>query len=93
MVYKIVIARYEECDANKIIAFNCISLSGMKTYFETLVPLKECINKNDNEICCLAYEKLKQKILSVMHEQETPVTIIGSEFIPPDEILGYEFNI
>ena len=83
-----IIHRFEPNDLTSptyyIIGFKVIcDLNQRETYVETTVPAGECIDKSDNEICLLAYNKLKDKINEVARELSSKKFIVGSEFIPP----------
>lgn len=91
---KYVIARYEDNGNSKIVAFYVIIENGSKTYFESVIPMDQCHGKTDNEICCLAYEKMKHRIDELIQQIKTEApTVIGAEFIPPDVEYEHEFII
>lgn len=52
-------------------------------YVETQIDYELCRDKSDNEICVMAYNKLKQKIDEVSKELQQKKFIVGSEFVPP----------
>ena len=52
-------------------------------YVETQLDYKDCKDKSDNEICVIAYNKLKSKITEVSKELLLKKFIVGSEFVPP----------
>ena len=54
-----------------------------ESYIETPVDYKDCSGKSDNEICSIAYEKLKNKIVELESELLKKKFIVGSEFVPP----------
>lgn len=54
-------------------------------YIETELEYSQCVDKSDNEICVLAYNKLRNKISNISKELLQKKFIIGSEFIPPIE--------
>lgn len=71
-----------------IVAFNIIcDLNSREQYIETTIPIGEVIEKSDNEICELAFNKLKSKIKKIINELENKKFIVGSEFIPPVDEL------
>lgn len=81
---KFVVARFEDTETMKIVAFNCVGEDGGKVYFETMVPLIDCVGKTDNEVCCMAYDMMEKQILATITNPKTePRSVLGTEFIPP----------
>lgn len=83
-----IIQRFELNDSNSpcyyIVGFKLIcDLNGRDCNVETKLDYNDCINKSDNEICVMAYNKLKPKIDSVSKELLLKKFILGSEFVPP----------
>lgn len=52
-------------------------------YVETQLDYQSCKDKSDNEICVMAYNKLKPKIAEVSKDLLLKKFIVGSEFVPP----------
>jgi len=87
---KLLIYRYEKNDiidpTYYIIGFKILcELNNSEAYVETTIDNADCIDKNENEICLLAYNKLKSIIILKSNELENKNFLIGSEFIPPIE--------
>lgn len=83
-----IIQRFELNDSNSpsytIVGFKIVcDLNQREQYIETTIPYSECVNKSDNEVCGMAYTKLKGKINSVSNDLVSKKFIIGSEFVPP----------
>ena len=94
MEYRYIVKRFEKSSTGIIIAFTVSTKTGASKYFETSVSSEDCLEKSDNEICCVAYYQLKAKIEEGMLEfKEEAPTVLGADFIPPDTEGGYEFDI
>lgn len=83
-----IVQRFELNDptlpAYYIIGFKLIcDLNQRDYYVETQLLYNDCVNKSDNEICVMAYNKLKSKISEVSRDLLLKKFIIGSEFVPP----------
>jgi hypothetical protein len=85
---KYILKRYELNHSNKemIVGFDVTSPHGNNRYFETFVPLVEGQNVSENETCYAAYKILKPIIQQWVTDISLhKTTLIGREFIPPDE--------
>lgn len=85
---KFIIHRFEVNDpivpSYYIIGFKLVcGINQREQYIETIVDYKECENKSDNQICLLAYNKLKDRIDEISTELVKNKFIVGSEFVPP----------
>lgn len=85
---KYIIYRFEPNDLTSptyyIVGFKIVcDLNQRESYVETTVSIEECKNKSDNEICLIAYNKMKTRIEEVSIELSSKKFIIGSEFVPP----------
>lgn len=79
------IARYESFDDKFLVAFNVYSDSGDSAYVESYLTLDEIKEKTSQEICQLAYEKIKVRIELLKQKFEAnSVSIVGYQFIPID---------
>lgn len=58
-------------------------LNQRDSYIETQIDYTECIDKSDNEICELAYYKMKDRITEISKNLLQKKFILGSEFVPP----------
>jgi hypothetical protein len=77
------IARYEEVSGEFLVAFNVISDNNDSAYVESYLTLEEIKEKTSQEICQLAYEKVKVKIELLKKKFETnSVSVVGYQFIP-----------
>lgn len=85
--YKIVLRRFDDYNSTKIVGFDIVLTDNRQTkYFEEILSLSECAGKDVNEVCHLAYSKLKQSIKNfVLTEISKQYIPIGGEFIPPVE--------
>jgi hypothetical protein len=85
--YKIILRRFDDYNSTKIIGFDIVLTDNRQAkYFEEILTLNECAGKDVNEICYLAYSKLKQSIKEFVSSETTKQYIpIGGEFIPPEE--------
>jgi hypothetical protein len=83
---KYTIHRYElygNPPVGKLVGFLITNTDTHKNeYVETLVPLEQCKNKMDSEICAMAYNNLKLQISNLIISLTSPSPIIGSEFVP-----------
>lgn len=83
---KYTIHRYEiygNPPVGKLVGFLITNTDTNKSeYVETLILLENCKNKNENEICNLAYNILKPQIDNFVNYLTSPSPIIGSEFVP-----------
>lgn len=79
------IARYEMLPNNFLVAFNINSENGDSVYTESYLTLEEIKNKTSQEICQLAYEKIKDTIDEIkLKFQKNAVSIVGYQFIPSE---------
>ena len=83
-----IIQRFELNDPTSpsyyIIGFKLVcDLNQRDCYVETQLPYNDCMDKSDNEICVLAYNKLRSKIDVVSKDLQQKKFIVGSEFVPP----------
>ena len=85
--YKLILKRYEDYNSTKIVGFDVIITENRQSkYFEEIIPLSECSGKNVNDVCHLAFIKLKKSIKEYVNFESLQEYIpIGGEFIPPDE--------
>ena len=85
--YKMILKRFDDYNSTKIVGFDIILTENRQTkYFEEILSLSECSGKDVNEICHLAYSKLKQEIKKFVSDETLKQYIpIGGEFIPPNE--------
>ncbi len=87
---KYIIQRFEINDSANpsyyIVGFKIVcDINQRDFYVETQIDYKDCKDKSDNEICVLAYNKLKPKIDEISEELVKKKFIIGSEFVPPNQ--------
>jgi hypothetical protein len=86
MTTKIIISRFELIDnppTGKVVGFTIKNLDNeFSDYTETIMSIAECVDKTDNEICQLAYLKIKLQIENIINKLNTRSTILGSEFVP-----------
>ena len=77
------IARYEQCSEYFLVAFNINSENGDSVYLESPLKNEEIIEKTSQEICQLAYDKIKHKIekFKLKFEQNS-ISLVGYQFIP-----------
>jgi len=64
-----------ECDENE-----------RKEYVETVIPLEECNDKSEYEICKIAYKNLKVQLDKLKESIESYAPMLGSEFVPEDDV-------
>jgi hypothetical protein len=77
------IARYEKLSDYFLVAFNICSENGDSAYIESYLNHEEIIEKTSQEICQLAYEKIKVKIEILKQKFEAnSVSVVGYQFIP-----------
>lgn len=81
-IYKI--ARYEQLNNNIfLVAFNVKDDSDSWFYIESQLDMSEISEKTPNEVCQLAYSKIKDKIDStLLRLQQENATKVGYQFIP-----------
>lgn len=86
--FRIFVARFElRSNTDWLVGFELKSdLAGKKSTVDVIVPSASAKEKTDYEICALAYDMLKQRIKYEKALFETTPTVIGTEFVPPDEI-------
>jgi len=79
------IARFERLPNNFLVAFNITSENGDSVYTESYLSHDEIINKSSQEICQLAYEKIKNNIDDIkLKFERDAVSIVGYQFIPSE---------
>lgn len=83
-----IIHRFELNDKNSptyyIVGFMLVcDLNQRESYVEATIDYNECVDKSDNEICSLAYNKIKSRIDEVSRDLLHKKFIVGSEFVPP----------
>lgn len=90
--YKIILKRFDDYNSTKIVGFEIILTDNRQSkYFEEILSLSDCVDKSVNDICHLAYKKLKKSIkLFVESENSKEYIPIGGEFIPPEEPVEEE---
>lgn len=77
------IARFEKSSDCFLVAFNICSDNGDSAYIESCLTNEEIKEKTSQEICQLAYEKIKVKIdLLKQKFEKNSVSIVGYQFIP-----------
>lgn len=78
------IARYEQISKDVfLVAFNIKPQDLSTFYLESSLEISEISGKTPNEICQLAYNKLKSKIDEILIKLENEkLTIVGYQFIP-----------
>lgn len=81
-IYKI--ARYEQLNNDIfLVAFNVKDDSDSWFYIESQLNMSEISEKTPNEVCQLAYSKIKDKIDStLLRLQQENATKVGYQFIP-----------
>jgi hypothetical protein len=90
-VVRIIVQRFELNDSENpafyIVGFRLVcDLNKREKYFETVVDYSLCLEKEDTEICNMAYKNLKTKIESARDELILGRFIVGTEFVPPVDV-------
>jgi hypothetical protein len=85
---KFIIHRFELNDpfspSYYIVGFKIVCDQNQReSFIETTIGITEVEGKSDDEICLVAYDKLKHKVIDSSKELLKKKYIIGSEFIPP----------
>lgn len=85
--YKMILRRFDDYNSTKIIGFEVVVTDNRQSkYFEEIIPLSECSGKNINDICHLAYSRLKHSIKNFVDWESSKEHIpIGGEFIPSED--------
>lgn len=79
------IARFEQCSGYFLVAFNIISENGDSIYLESPLNNEEIVEKTSQEICQLAYDKIKSKINQIKTKfEQNSISIVGYQFIPKE---------
>jgi hypothetical protein len=78
------IARYESLNNETfLVAFNMKDENDNSAYIESLLDISETSGKTAQEVCQLAYEKIKDKIESIKSSFEKQNAVkVGYEFVP-----------
>ena len=81
------IARYEQIKSNIfLVAFNIKDDSENSAYVECELMSSEISNKNSQEICELAFQKLKNQIESIKNDFKNKKNLkVGYQFIPEND--------
>jgi len=85
MAAQITIAKMQLHPANEptcyAVGFS-VKVKGRSFYRDTAVPLDQCTDKTEEEICDLAYEQLRDGIESAITVRDAKGEIVGEKYTP-----------